>query len=1380
MSVQELLSELSVRKIHLYSENGKLKYKSYGGKVDENLLTLLRKHKDFLLQIAGGEEEPLKMFKAEGNENTLPLTSLQSAYWVGEKDFYQFKAVGYFYEEYESDFIDADLLDFAFNIVIRRHPFLQLIITEDGLQKKVENIKSFKSVVHDFNNDADAAERFKESLRADAPGFMGTINDWPLFSVQIIKCKGKYVLFLIGRLIFLDAHSWEIVLSEVFEIYSSGGKTLPEDTVPFSFFDYQYSLEKQKNHKKYLSSTEYWENRLNSLPDAPVLPVRSLHSAKENSLKRKDRLLKRETWEKAKMVASEKGISPTVLAFAAFAHVIRNWSKYPHFLLNMMYSRRIPLNSYVSKIVGNFSSTLLVEVNLTEINTFLHHALILQKQILNDLDNGLVSGVEIVRALRSGRSAAEMPTAPVVFASTFDFSDEKTDYAGFRRFGWKRKDGKINTPQVWLDHQLIESDEGLHIRWDYNNGIYEDTLIEEMITGFYKLLSDLATDETWQKPALFPLSNGHEEVRRNVNNTKTVYPEKCLHQLFFEAADQHKYRLALECGSVSFTYQELKNAVLILRSQLKNAGVKKGDIVGILYEKGWRQVVSALAILSCDAIYVPLDINQPEERLKYLIDHIKPAVIVTDLSDISGFPVLSVPAEADLKLPLTDFSQEILFDPDSVAYIIFTSGSTGVPKGVVIKHAAAVNTILDINRLINLSENDKCFAISALSFDLSVYDIFGLLAAGGAIVIPESGEERDPASWYKIITNRKITVWNSAPAFMEMLAEYGKTKDAFNCGTIKTVLLSGDWIPLPLYDQISTFIPSCRFISLGGATEASIWSNYFEVKFLPESWKSIPYGYPLANQTYRVLDSWLQDRPANVPGHIFIGGKGLSEGYFNDQVKTDAAFITHPVSKERLYKTGDWGQYWEDGILEFLGREDAQVKIRGFRIELGDIESNLQTVDCVDKAIVLVADESGKNRRLVAFVKLSKPAEEAEIKFKLSKKLPSYMIPAAFVFVEDWPVTSNGKFNRKGLLEMYKSRTSINNSSLKMSPFELRISGIWKKLLMLNEVALDESFFASGGNSVLAIRLVNELEKEFGISLPYAKLFELETIKDMAAFIEASARNSSVRFSVQLTKGAENLFCFHPIGGGISCYLPLVDKFGDDLSIVAFQGLDLQNGKGLSLEDLAREYMKELLQIQPQGPYYLLGWSFGGIVAYHIASMLESEGKAAKLIMLDPWVPKGDTDIAPPESIMVKNFLQDLCNQKLTFPDDIGGDPDKILEKGIQILASADPDNFGEFSVDFIKRLFRVYYNNCKALVRYRFPAVNQETHIIEARQKNRESFFYLDPLSYNPEFNKITYPKLSLIAGNHYTCWEGQGLEELVDFIGIFFNLPNYTDNVV
>ncbi len=481
----------------------------------------------------------------------------------------------------------------------------------------------------------------------------------------------------------------------------------------------------------------------------------------------------------------------------------------------------------------------------------------------------------------------------------------------------------------------------------------------------------------------------------------TSVEDAVLHAGFLAQAEKQPDCVALVWSGGSMTYGDLASSAGHLAGRLRALGVEPNDLIGVSVAKGWQQVVAVLGVLMAGGAYLPIDPGLPDERRHYLVEHGEVRVVVTADEEIGRWPtsVAQVAAIADDTTVPGDPPAQPPQAPTDLAYVMYTSGSTGTPKGVAITHRAAWNTIRNINDRFEVGPADRVLCLSSLSFDLSVYDLFGLLAAGGAIVLPDSDAARDPRHWLELCEAHRVTIWNSVPALMEMSVEQAEVGPPIS-STLRLVLLSGDWIPVGLIDRIRGAAQAAQVVSLGGATEAAIWSIFYPLDQVDPMWKSIPYGKPLGNQFWEVLNERLEPCPVHVPGHLYIGGAGLAECYWRDEERTAASFIRHPRSGERLYRTGDLGRYLPDGNIEFLGREDAQVKIGGYRIELGEIEAHLATHPQVRAGAIAAVGEPRGHRRLVAYVV---PAG-AEPTAGSASTLPSGMAPEpAPVIAQDIP-----------------------------------------------------------------------------------------------------------------------------------------------------------------------------------------------------------------------------------------------------------------------------------------------------------------------------------------------------------------------------------------
>ena len=676
--------------------------------------------------------------------------------------------------------------------------------------------------------------------------------------------------------------------------------------------------------------------------------------------------------------------------------------------------------------------------------------------------------------------------------------------------------GKLNynisqTPQVWLDHQVVEMDGCLCLFWDSVDELFYPGMLDEMFRAYTGLLHALAVHpEIMQEKTASLVTAEISEKRRQANETAAEFEEKTLDGLFLEAADKFPDKEALVTCSRRMTYREIKEEAFYISGQLKSMGIKKEETVAVFMEKGWEQVVAVYGILFAGAAYLPIDIHNPRERVEKILRDSGTRIILVqnqaydqDTEWLHEWDCISV---SGLKTDSEYKAQEN--KAGDLAYVIYTSGTTGMPKGVMITHHNAVNTILDINARYQITEQDTAFGISNLHFDLSVYDVFGVLGAGGKLVLPDPEYGKDPAHWIHWLNHENITVWNSVPAFVEMLAEYEEYQRQVTSQSLRLVMMSGDWVPVSLPGRIRNLFQNVEIVALGGATEGSIWSNHFEIpEIVPEDWKSIPYGKPLANQKYYVLDQNMEDCPDWVPGTLYIAGDGVAQGYLNDNEKTEEKFVVLDRTGERLYCTGDMGRYWNEGNIEFLGRLDNQVKINGYRVELGEIEAALRRIQGITEAFVFFKRDNAIEDICAVLVEEKRYRDRIDKFYKemLKKDLPIYMIPTEYIKTNAIPLNSNGKKDiHKILIVAEKNRKPIfkkNNNCKQLTQLQEQLLAIWREVLKIENIDINDNFFEIGGNSIQAIQITNQMTEKIGCFMDIGKLFEYPTISKIERYI---------------------------------------------------------------------------------------------------------------------------------------------------------------------------------------------------------------------------------------------------------------------------------------
>ncbi|GHH21536.1 amino acid adenylation domain-containing protein [Streptomyces rubradiris] len=697
-----------------------------------------------------------------------------------------------------------------------------------------------------------------------------------------------------------------------------------------------------------------------------------------------------------------------------------------------------------------------------------------------------------------------------------------------------------------------------------------------------------------------------------------------LHDRFVAQAARTPDAVAVITPDRRLSYAEAARESAGVAHRLAQGGNGPGDLVGVVMEKGWEQVVGCLGVVRAGAAYVPLDPHWPARRLR---DVLAAAGISTVLTQPSvrdavdwpdGVEVLDITVPDSGTAPAA--APDVAVKPGDVAYVIYTSGSTGVPKGVVIEHGAAVNTVRDVNEQMSLTADDRVLGLSALTFDLSVYDIFGPLSVGGAVVLPAPEDSREPARWLELMNESGVTVWNSVPALMAMLCEYltsatdlaSPARDGLP--PLRTVLMSGDWIPVTLPTEIWRFFPQAELWSLGGATEASIWSIWHRITPADASLPSIPYGTSMRNQRVFVADRLLRPRPPWVSGEICIAGAGLARGYLGDEERTDRSFVTSPVTGERIYRTGDWGRLLPSGEVEFLGREDMQVKVGGYRIELGDVEAALMRCDGVAAAVVTAPGDRGRVK-LVAHVVLDAGSEltGGDIRRAVGEFLPPYMVPAHLVVRDELPLTRNGKVDRAALAQLPGEAAVAEEDALPATAEEHLLLSVWRSFFEAPALSVLDNFFELGGDSLQAVRMMSVLRREAGVTLPVSTLFSAPTVRALALRVRESRSDGDLSeplvIPLRTTGSAVPLVFLHPVGGGVLCYSDLARSLGEDQPFYAVQSDD-SGTEDATLTGLAAAYAKAITRTVPGERFRLGGWSMGGLLALETARELRGLGYA--------------------------------------------------------------------------------------------------------------------------------------------------------------------------
>nr|CAD89774.1 MelC protein [Melittangium lichenicola] len=1089
--------------VELKVEDEHLRVRAARNVITPELQRRIAANKAELLALCQQREAPER---ARRQHEPFPLTDIQQAYLIGRGTDFGIGGIAcHMYNEIDARDVDVGRLSRAWQRLIDQHAMLRSVVLPSGEQRVLESVPAYSIPVLDLRGQSSAqveeklaAVRHEFSTRATPPG------QWPTFALQAsLLDEGRVRIHVDIDIMTADASAVLALQEEWRELYLEPEKVLAP--VPVSFREHVLAELASHDTPAYRRAESYWFSRLADLPPAPVLPLAtSPEHLVRPTFRRIGARLEPARWERLKERAAEAGLTRAGVLCSAFSDVLAAWGESARFCINLTVFRRLPIHPEINRLVGDFTSNVLLEVD-GQGQTFTERAIRLRDQLARDLEHNEMSGVRVLRE-QSRRREGFGALMPVVFTSMLGLRSRKSDVSGL--FSWL---GQTNytitqTPQVWLDCQLRDDDGALLFSWDYPEGLFPEGMIEDAFSAWGELIGRLAdSTEAWNERSCVQLPAAQRARRESFNATAAAIPEARLDALFLAQAERMPERVAVIDHGRTLSYAQLREHASALASQLVTLGAKPDTLIAVVLEKGWRQAVAVLAIQLAGAAYLPVDPALPEDRRNLLLQEGQVKVALTEprLAERLSWPEdVEVVVVADIArgaaLP------ERRGSVTDLAYCIYTSGSTGRPKGVMIDHRSAANTVQDINSRFQVGPEDRVFALSSLGFDLSVYDIFGALAVGAAFVLPESEATKDPASWLNLLRTHRVSVWNSVPTLMEMLVDVAETRGERLPDSLRLVMMSGDWIPVTLPDRIRRLARGdIQIISLGGATEGSVWSILHPIGQVEPTARSIPYGRPMLNQRFYVLDDALASRPDYVPGELFIGGVGVARGYFRDDVRTAERFIVHPKTNERLYRTGDLGRFLPGGDIEFLGRKDFQVKVAGHRIELGEIEAALLRHPALREAVVAAPGERSA-RRLVAYVVVAEgqavPSAESLQSF-LGATLPQYMVPGIFVHLERLPLSSNGKVDRKALPE---PAAPVSRSTA-LAPGQggellVKVTHLVAEVLRRPEVDPQDNLRQLGASSVELIKLASLLEQHLGSRPKLAEFLMLRNAGEIAAY----------------------------------------------------------------------------------------------------------------------------------------------------------------------------------------------------------------------------------------------------------------------------------------
>ncbi len=1213
--------------------------------------------------------------------------------------------------------INTDALTLSLNAMFRRHEILRTyIISVDG--RPVQEIVPVAEVdlpVLDWQG-RDQQDLLNYISR-DAAIYINPSN-FPLLRARLLKLANNEYIFTINcHHIIIDEWSTELFFRELKELYEAEveGRVADLTELSIQYADYALWQRKWLQGETLEQLVNYWTQKLEGMQELELPSDRTRPAVQTFQGLTYTTRVDYELSGKLKELARAEAVTLNTLLLAVFDVLLHRYTQQEDIVVGMPIASRNRVE--LEGLIGFFVNTLVVRTDLSGEPTFRETLKRVKQTLLEAFEHQDLPFEKLVEVLNPIRDLSRTPLYHVMFVMQDNSIEiEKLGTATVTPLPVEthRSDADITLYMREIENQL-------EISLEYSTDLYDKERIERLVSHYKNLLEDIVTSPEKKLRDLELLTEVEmQQIMEYSNHTKKSIPtDTCIHHLFEEQVDRNPDKVAVVFGEEQLTYCELNERANQLGNYLRKLGVGPEVLVGICLERSMDMIVGVLGILKAGGAYVPLDPNQPQVRLLSMLTASDAVLLITQqrIAEIfSDFNSRVVLIDTEWK----EISEESctnlkkIAKANNLAYAIFTSGTTGRPKSVGVEHRNLVNAYFAWADAYSLASIHTHLQMANFSFDVFSGDYIRALCSGAKLIICPFEYLFFPDKLYNLMYEHKVECAEFVPAILKPLSNYIREAEV-SLDFMKIIICGSDTWYIGEYEELRAMLNSgTRLINSFGVTEATIDSSYYEdgdLKISEE--RVVPIGRPFTNTKLYLLDTNLRPIPIGVPGELYIGGDGVARGYLNESNLNADKFLPDPFIRNgnsRIYRTGDLARWLPDGNIEFIGRIDNQVKIRGNRIELGEIETILRQIEGVQEAIVIAREDIPGAKYLCAYLvpsSIFSLPEQGELRNYLRKLLPEYMVPTSFVFLDAVPLTLNGKINRKLLPAPEASRVPL------FSPRDLleqQLLVIWKRVLQTEAISLNDDFFALGGNSLLAMQLISQVENDIRCKLPLSTLFQTSTFEDLAKVIRKS-QISSKQWSPLVPFGKSNpkqsLYCIHPVGGHVLSYAKLAANLGD-LPVCAIQarGTDINQIPDTSVEAMASFYTKELLK-ESEPPYMLGGWSFGAIVAFEMARQLMQQGhKISLLASFDRALDLSEDEMPILESdyvsIFIEYLLKDRNMKKMNINEEIVREyPEDsqlkfLLDKSIQwnILP---PD----FSLTYLVRTLELYKVNAQALVMY-------------------------------------------------------------------------------
>lgn len=1160
--------------------------------------------------------------------------------------------------------VDASALQRAFQKLLDRHAALRTTyLVHDGhLEQHVHRHAQVDFSVTDVATWP--AGTLEQRLHAEARRPFDLASG-PLMRVRLFsRAATEHILLLVIHHIGIDFWSLGVLLDELSRLYpaESTGCPLSLPSVEVTYDDFVQWQARMLAGKQGERLWTYWQGQLAdaapllSLPtDHPRPPVQTYDGATQAFQ------ISPDLTQQLKALAHAEGVTLHTLLLAAFEVLLYRYTGQEDILVGSFMAGR--MRPEFRRLVGYLVNPVVLRARLAGNPAFTVFLRQVHETLIEALKHQDYPFSLLVERLNPVRHAGHSPLFQVAFlfqqlhqqsallpCFVPGLSGEPVDFAGLVLEPWAlpQQEGQFD-----LTLEMAEVGVSLHGGLKYNTALFEAETMARMAGHLQTVLQGIVLHPE-QRLSMLPLMSESERQQLLVawNDTRAGYPNQCLHALFEAQVRRSPDAVAVVCGDAQLTYGELNRRANQLAHHLQSLGVGPEVLVGLCMERSLEMVIGLLGILKAGGAYVPLDPAYPAERLAFMLHDTQVPVLLTQQCLASVWqerPTRVVCLDTDWQRIATHSEYDPVSGttPENAAYVIYTSGSTGVPKGVIGLHRGAVNRCAWMWQTYPFSADEVGCQKTSLNFVDSVWELFGPLLQGIRIVLIPDAVVKDVPQLVQALAAHQVTRLVLVPSLLDAMVTSCATLQE-RLPALKIWISSGEPLSGALYQRFRSSMPHGILLNLYGSSEVAADVTWYDTRLLTGEPASVPLGRPLANAQIYLLDTHQHPVPLGIPGELYVGGDGLARGYLNRPELTAERFMANPWSPDpgaRLYRTGDVARYRPDGHVEFLGRADHQVKVRGFRIELGEIEAVLGQHPAVADVVVMARQEVLGDTRLVAYLVPTREAAPtlSALRGFLRAKLPEYMIPAAFVVLDAWPLTPNGKVNRLALPAPDQASAMVGRAGrAPHTRVEEVLAALWAQILSSKQVGMHDNFFDLGGHSLLAVQLMSGIHQRFGRELPLAALFQAPTIADLARLLQD---NTDAAFGslvpIQATGTRPPLFCMHPAGGNVMVYQPLAALLGPDQPVYGLQSralLDHTQEHG-SLDDMAAAYTTMIRQHQPTGPYYLLGWSMGGLLVMAVAHRLERSGQHVAFVGLCDAHVLTDSDVPWEKDPLLSSIL---------------------------------------------------------------------------------------------------------------------------------------------